>query len=67
MLQNELWTILLWVGVWGIIDTVMDKYFPKGRENESMRVVVFAVFALFALMMLILRRDRVRAVSPKLS
>ena len=46
-LYPELLQILLWIGIWGIIENLMDKYIQKDKYN--LRIVLFAGMVLIAI------------------
>lgn len=45
----ELLQIFLWIGLWGIVDNLVDKYIEKDQYN--VRIVLFAAMAFLALVM----------------
>ena len=38
---DELYMVFIWVGLWGIIDNLIDKY--VSRDNPNRRIAIFSV------------------------
>ena len=47
--ENEFPIILLWVGVWGVCESVINIYVDE--ENYKLRILVYSIIAVIALLL----------------
>ncbi|AYV79800.1 MAG: hypothetical protein Faunusvirus54_4 [Faunusvirus sp.] len=45
---DELYMVFIWVGLWGIIDNLIDKF--VSRDNPNRRIAIFTVIILITIL-----------------
>jgi hypothetical protein len=53
-LVNQIIIIMLWIGLWGIIDNVIEKYIPE--TNHNLRIAIFFVILAISLFLIRIRK-----------
>jgi len=47
IISYDISTILIWIGAWGIIDNLIDKYIDS--ENHNARIMLYAVILILSI------------------
>lgn len=50
IIVNELIIFMMWIGLWGITETIINRYI--GYNNYTLRIIIFAIIFGIALLMI---------------